>query len=117
MTRSEKDMREFLSLLMLVLLIVAGVALTMLGCGSADGYPSTPREASPEPQHESSVVACSAASDDFIAWQSDGLTHVSRRTGPRRSIVQHYDRETPFEADFQGMTVLVSNELEVCVIQ
>jgi len=98
-------------------ILTALALLCSIGCGSADGSPPIhPVEASPEPQHEAYDVCEPAASDDFVAWQSEGLTHVSQRRG-NVVIVQHYDRETPFEVEFQGLDVIVSNELDVCVIQ
>jgi len=115
MTRREKDLREFLSLLMLVLLIAAGIALTMLGCGSADGpTPSPSGEASPEPQHESSDVC--APAPGFIAWELNGLVHVSKRLDVRTAVTQHYDRTPPFFDVFEESPVFVGEDLSVCLL-
>lgn len=87
--------------------------LLSLGCASADGSaPIPPEQASPEAHHESSVCR---VDETFVAWQSDGLTHVSQRKGAL-TFTEHYSDAPPFRSEFQGVDVSVSADLDVCLL-
>lgn len=87
------------------------VLLCSLGCASADGhYPSNP-----SPEAQPGTLVC-RIDESYVAWQSNGLTHVSRRRGAT-TITEHYADPPPFQAEFQGIEVAVSSDLDVCVSQ
>lgn len=88
--------------------------LLSLGCASADGSPHPPpEEPSPEAQQEPSQVCEDAPG--FVAWESNGLVHVSKREGAT-AVIQHYDRTPPFFDVFGDVPMFVSADLSVCLL-
>jgi hypothetical protein len=89
--------------------------VVLIGCASADGHPP---DSSPEaqPDHFTEVSDCVAPSH-YLAWQStDGLVYVSRQDAPGTFQIVTSTEQTPFTMDFDGVQLLVQDNLELCLL-